>query len=103
MRRLIITISLALGLIAPLVLTASIAARPYDPAGDATVAVDAAPCPTASTSTATVPGGVYRADVSELRQQGYSDAQIHADTRDALVVPTSGTKVRGAANCITTP
>jgi hypothetical protein len=88
MRRHIITLSLAIGLIASLTLAASIAAKPFDPGPEAPiVALDPESCAGASASAPVVPGGVYRAMVNELRQAGHSRAEIQAETADALVVP----------------
>jgi hypothetical protein len=103
MRRYNIILGLALGLIAPLVLAAAVAARPYVPPGEATVAADPGRCPSGSTSAASVPGGVYRAMVAELRQQGASSAEIQAELGEALVLPASGTRSSGAQVCITRP
>ena len=104
MRRLTIILGLALGLIAPLVLTAGIAARPFEPGpGPPIVAVDPESCPLGSTSAAAVPGGVYRAMVDELRQQGLSRAEIQAELGQTLVVPASGIRSTGAAGCSTRP
>jgi hypothetical protein len=89
-----ITLSLALGLIAALVLTGAVAARAsdFDPPGPSTVTVVPAACPSTSTSAAVVPGGVYRALVNELRQNGYSRTQLQAEIGNALVVPASGSR-----------
>ena len=103
MRRFIITVSLAIGLIAALALAAGIAARPIEPPGTPPVAAAPAACPSASTTAAVVPGGVYRALVSELRQQGYSSAQIKVETRDALVVTGSGDRLTDAGRCAKRP
>jgi hypothetical protein len=65
MRRLTITVSLALGLIASLVLAAAIGARPFDPPSGPVVAGEP-PCGSTSASATVMPGG-YRAMVSELR------------------------------------
>jgi hypothetical protein len=94
MRRTTITLSLALGLIAAVVLTTAVVARAsdYDPPGPSTVTVVPAACPSTSTSAAVVPGGVYRALVNELRQNGYSRTQLQAEIGNALVVPTSGSR-----------
>ena len=89
MRRLTMTLVLALGLITSLVLTAAGGARPFDPPG-AGIRVAAGPCPSTASSPAIVPGGVYRAMADELRQQGYSRAQIKAETGNALVAPATG-------------
>ena len=98
MRRLIITLSLALGLVAPLVLAAAVGARPFMPPGDGTVEIDA-PCPSSVSTATVVPSGVYRAMVNELREQGYSRAQIQAEIGDALVVPASGARLTDAERC----
>ena len=104
MRRLTIILGLVVGLIAPLVLTTGSAARPFDPAPRPPVAaVDQDSCPSGSTSAAAVPGGVYRAMVEELRQQGYSRAQIRAELGKVLIVPASGTRSTGADRCSTNP
>jgi hypothetical protein len=96
MRRLTITVVLALGLVTSLVLTAAVSARPFDPPGDGFVQVDAGPRPSTESPRAYVPAGVYRAMVDELRQQGYSRAQIKAETGDALVAPATGSRATGA-------
>jgi len=91
MRRHIITLSLALGLIASLVVATGIAAKPFNPGPEAPiVAVDPESCAGASASAPAVPGGVYRAIVDELRNAGYSRAEIRAQTGNALVVPGLG-------------
>jgi hypothetical protein len=102
MRRLTITLSLALGLIASLVLAAAIGARPFDPPSGPVVA-GGPPCPNVSASSAVVPGGVYRAMVSELRQQGYSRTQIQAEIGDALVVLGSARADADGERCSTKP
>ena len=104
MRRHTITLSLALGLIASLVLSAGIAARPIDPSPGTPVATGAAaPCPITSASATVVPGGVYRAMVDELRQQGYSRTEIQAEIGSALVVLDSGTRPSNAQRCTQQP
>jgi hypothetical protein len=97
MRRLTITIVLALGLVTSLVLTAAVSARPFDPPGEGVVQVDAGPCPSTAAQKLVVPGGVYRAMADELRQQGYSRAQIKAETGDALVTPATGSRAASAS------
>ena len=103
MRLITITVSLALGLIASLALTAGSAARPYDPAPrPPIVAVDTETCPSAKASAGVVPGGVYRAMIDELRQAGYSRAEIQAELGKVLVAPASGRRVAGVT-CTQTP
>src|SRR5262245_48747399 len=103
MHRLIITLSLAIGLTLPFVLAANVAARPFDPSpGTPGAPSDPASCRNAAATTI-VPGGVYRAMVDELRRQGYSRAEIQAELRQALVVPASGTRSSGAESCKTAP
>jgi hypothetical protein len=97
MRRLTITIVLALGLITSLVLSSAGGARPFDPPGGAVI-VDAGPCPAQESPRLLVPAGVYRALADELRQQGYSSAQIKAETGDALVTPATDSRA-ASANC----
>jgi hypothetical protein len=94
MRRTTLTISLALGLIAALVLTGAVVARAsdFDPPGPGTVTVFPAACPSTSTAAVVVPGGVYRAMVNELRLHGYSRTQLQAEIGNALVVPSSGSR-----------
>lgn len=101
MRRTTLSLSLALGLITSLVVAATAAARPYDydPPGAGSITVEPAVCPSHSTSVATVPGGVYRAMVDELRGQGYSRARIDAETGRARVVPASGARTSKAQPC----
>jgi hypothetical protein len=96
MRSLTITIVLALGLVTSLVLSSTGGARPFDPPGDGFVQVDAGPRPSTESPRAYVPAGVYRAMVEELRQQGYTRAQIKAETGDALVAPATGSRAAGA-------
>jgi hypothetical protein len=100
MGRLIITFSLALGLLAPFVLAANIAARPFDsdPPGAGYSTAEPATCPGSSTSAAGVPGGVHRAMVDELRQQGSTRVQIEAETA-AVVVPASGSTATDDVRC----
>jgi len=104
MRRLTIILSLAVGLIASLVLATGIGARPFDPApGPPVAGVSPEFCPGGSTLVAVVPGGVYRAMVNELRQNGFSRSDIQAELGKLLVVPASGTRSSGAQVCITRP
>jgi hypothetical protein len=60
-------------------------------------------CASTSTSATVVPGGVYRAMVSELRQQGYSPTQINAEIGDALVALGSRSAGVAGERCNTTP
>jgi hypothetical protein len=94
MRRTTLILSLAVGLIAAVVLTTAVVARAsdYDPIDPGPVTVVPAACPSTSTSAAVVPGGVYRALVNELRQNGYSRSQLRAEIGNVLVVPTSGSR-----------
>jgi hypothetical protein len=62
------------------------------------VIVDAGPCPAQESPRLLVPAGVYRALADELRQQGYSSAQIKAETGDALVTPATDSRA-ASANC----
>ena len=102
MRRITVTLSLTVGLITALVLAAAIAARPFDPPSGPVVAGEA-PCASTSTSATVVPGGVYRAMVSELREQDYSPTQINAEIGDALVALGSRSAGVAGERCNTTP
>lgn len=102
MRLITLTVSLASALILSLALTAGGAARPFDPApGPPAVASTGETCPSTAASAAVVPGGVYRAMVDELREAGYSHAEIRAELGSAEAAPVSGLRTSGAARCTT--
>jgi hypothetical protein len=104
MHRFTITLSLALGLVASLVLAAGIAAKPVDPPGGSPiVAIEPESCLSTSASATTVPGGVYRAMVDELRKAGYSRAEIRAEIGTARVVAGSGSALGGSERCSRQP
>ncbi len=104
MRRLTITLSLALVLIAALVLAVAVAAKPIDPSPGPVGAGGPLPCTSTSTSATVIPGGVYRAMVNELREQGYSRAEIQAEIGNALVVPNLGARrTKAVERCIREP
>ena len=103
MRRFIATLSLAIGLTASAVLAVNAAARPFDPSpGAPGVPSNPAACPNTSGITI-VPAGVYRAMVEELRQQGYTRAEIQAELGQARIVPANGTRSSGTKACSTAP